>query len=55
LEEIWGNRQAHSAVSELRAIGQVVRDSSPYDSAPRDAFNQPRFLSAALELGPTSS
>jgi AbrB family looped-hinge helix DNA binding protein len=39
-----------AAVSELRAIGQVVRVSSLYDSAPRDAFDQPHFLNAALEL-----
>ena len=39
-----------AAVAELRAIGQVVRVSSLYDSAPRDAFNQPHFLNAALEL-----
>ena len=28
----------------------VVRVSSLYDSAPRDSFDQPRFLNAALEL-----
>jgi 2-amino-4-hydroxy-6-hydroxymethyldihydropteridine diphosphokinase len=39
-----------AAVAELRAIGQVVRVSSLYDTAPRDAFNQPHFLNAALEL-----
>ena len=39
-----------AAVAELRGIGQVVRVSSLYDSAPRDAGNQPRFLNAALEL-----
>ncbi len=39
-----------AAVSELRAIGQVVRVSSLYDSAPRNSFNQPHFLNAALEL-----
>jgi 2-amino-4-hydroxy-6-hydroxymethyldihydropteridine diphosphokinase len=39
-----------TAVAELRAIGQVVRVSSLYDSAPRNAFNQPHFLNAALEL-----
>jgi 2-amino-4-hydroxy-6-hydroxymethyldihydropteridine diphosphokinase len=39
-----------AAVAELRATGQVVRVSSLYDSAPRDAFNQPHFLNAALEL-----
>ena len=38
------------AVAELRAIGQVVRVSSLYDSAPRDAPNQPHFLNAALEV-----
>lgn len=39
-----------AAVAELRAIGQVVRVSSLYDTAPRDAFDQPHFLNAALEL-----
>jgi 2-amino-4-hydroxy-6-hydroxymethyldihydropteridine diphosphokinase len=40
----------HAAAAELRGMGQVVRTSSLYESAPRDAFNQPRFLNAALEL-----
>jgi 2-amino-4-hydroxy-6-hydroxymethyldihydropteridine diphosphokinase len=39
-----------AAVAELRGLGQVVRVSSLYDSAPRDAFDQPHFLNAALEL-----
>ena len=39
-----------AAVAELRGIGQVVRTSSLYDSAPRDMLDQPRFLNAALEL-----
>ena len=39
-----------SAVTELRGIGQVVKVSSLYDSAPRDSFDQPHFLNAALEL-----
>jgi 2-amino-4-hydroxy-6-hydroxymethyldihydropteridine diphosphokinase len=39
-----------TAVAELRATGQVVRVSSLYDSAPRNAINQPHFLNAALEL-----
>jgi 2-amino-4-hydroxy-6-hydroxymethyldihydropteridine diphosphokinase len=39
-----------AAVAELRAIGQVVRVSSLYDSAPRGGPNQPHFLNAALEL-----
>jgi 2-amino-4-hydroxy-6-hydroxymethyldihydropteridine diphosphokinase len=39
-----------AAVAELRGMGQVVRVSSLYDSAPRDAFDQPHFLNAALEL-----
>ena len=39
-----------AAVAELRGIGQVVKVSSLYDSAPRDAVDQPRFLNAALEL-----
>ena len=42
-----------AAVAELRAIGQVVRVSSLYDSAPHDTPNQPdqpHFLNAALEL-----
>ena len=39
-----------AAVAELRGIGQVVKVSSLYDSAPRDALGQPHFLNAALEL-----
>ena len=39
-----------AAVAELRGRGQVVRVSSLYDSAPRDSFDQPHFLNAALEL-----
>jgi 2-amino-4-hydroxy-6-hydroxymethyldihydropteridine diphosphokinase len=39
-----------AAVAELRGIGQVVRVSSLYDSAPRDDVDQPHFLNAALEL-----
>ncbi len=39
-----------AAVAELRAIGQVVKVSSLYDSAPRDGIDQPHFLNAALEL-----
>lgn len=39
-----------AAVAELRILGQVVKVSSLYDSAPRDAFDQPNFLNAALEL-----
>jgi 2-amino-4-hydroxy-6-hydroxymethyldihydropteridine diphosphokinase len=39
-----------AAVAQLRGIGQVVRVSSLYDSAPRGSVDQPRFLNAALEL-----
>jgi 2-amino-4-hydroxy-6-hydroxymethyldihydropteridine diphosphokinase len=39
-----------TAVAELRAIGQVFRVSSLYDSAPRDRPDQPHFLNAAVEL-----
>ncbi len=39
-----------AAVAALRGLGQVVRVSSLYDAAPRDSFDQPRFLNAALEL-----
>ena len=39
-----------AAVAELRATGQVVRVSSLYDTAPRDSFDQPHFLNAAVEL-----
>lgn len=42
-----------AAVSELRGIGQVVRVSSLYDSAPQEGPgrpSQPHFLNAALEL-----
>ena len=39
-----------AAVADLRAIGQVVRVSSLYDTAPRHSVDQPHFLNAALEL-----
>ena len=39
-----------AAVAELRGIGQVVRVSSLYDTAPRGSLDQPHFLNAALEL-----
>jgi 2-amino-4-hydroxy-6-hydroxymethyldihydropteridine diphosphokinase len=39
-----------AAVAELRGIGLVAHVSSLYDSAPRDALDQPHFLNAALEL-----
>ena len=39
-----------AAVADLRAIGQVVRVSSLYDTAPRDSLDQGHFLNAALEL-----
>lgn len=39
-----------AAVAELRATGQVVRVSSLYDAAPRDSFDQPHFLNAAVEI-----
>jgi len=39
-----------AAVAEMRGIGQVVKVSSLYDSAPRGAIDQPHFLNAALEL-----
>jgi len=39
-----------AAVAELRAMGQVVRVSSLYDSAARDGTDQRHFLNAALEL-----
>jgi 2-amino-4-hydroxy-6-hydroxymethyldihydropteridine diphosphokinase len=39
-----------SAVGELRAIGQVVRVSSLYASAPRDMLSQPDFTNSAVEL-----
>ena len=39
-----------TAVAELRGIGQVVKVSSLYDTAPRDSYDQPHFLNAALEL-----
>ena len=39
-----------SAVAELRAIGQVVRVSSLYQTAPRDVLAQPDFTNAAVEL-----
>ncbi len=37
-------------VGALRAIGQIVRASSLYASAPRDVEDQPEFLNAAIEL-----
>ena len=39
-----------AAVSELGAIGQVVRASSLYIGAARDLLHQPDFTNAALEL-----
>lgn len=39
-----------SALAELRAIGQVVRVSSLYETAPRDVLDQPDFTNATLEL-----
>jgi 2-amino-4-hydroxy-6-hydroxymethyldihydropteridine diphosphokinase len=42
-----------AAVAELRAIGQIVRVSSLYDSAPQEGPGrpgQPHFLNAAVEL-----
>jgi 2-amino-4-hydroxy-6-hydroxymethyldihydropteridine diphosphokinase len=39
-----------SAAHELGAIGQVVRTSGVYLSAPRDLFDQPDYINAALEL-----
>lgn len=39
-----------TAARELSAVGQVVRVSSLYESAPRDRFDQPDFTNAALEL-----
>ena len=39
-----------AAAGELRRIGQVVRASSLYASAPRDLFDQPDFTNAAVEL-----
>ena len=39
-----------AAVAELRGIGQVVRVSSLYDTAPRDDVDQPHYLNAAIEL-----
>jgi 7,8-dihydro-6-hydroxymethylpterin-pyrophosphokinase len=42
----WGEPALafRAAVANLRAIGQVVRVSSLYDSAPRNSLNQPLFL-----------
>lgn len=39
-----------AAVAELRGIGQVVKVSSLYDTAPRDDVHQPHYLNAAIEL-----
>lgn len=39
-----------AAVTELRGLGQLVRVSSLYDTAPREDLDQPHFLNAALEL-----
>jgi 2-amino-4-hydroxy-6-hydroxymethyldihydropteridine diphosphokinase len=38
------------AVGQLRLVGQVVRASSLYASAPRDLYDQPEFRNAAVEL-----
>jgi len=40
----------NAAAAELRGIGQVARASSLYETAPRDLYDQPRFMNAALEL-----
>ncbi|MGZ8562894.1 MAG: 2-amino-4-hydroxy-6-hydroxymethyldihydropteridine diphosphokinase [Candidatus Limnocylindria bacterium] len=46
-----GTRAAmESAAAELGTIGQVVRASSLYASAPRDLFEQDDFTNAVLEL-----
>jgi 2-amino-4-hydroxy-6-hydroxymethyldihydropteridine diphosphokinase len=46
-----GTRAAmESAAAELGTIGQVVRASSLYRSAPRDLFEQAEFTNAAIEL-----
>ena len=39
-----------SAARELRVIGQLVKASSLYASAPRDLTDQPQFTNAAVEL-----
>lgn len=39
-----------SVARELRAIGQVVKASSLYSTAPRDKLDQPDFVNAAIEL-----
>ncbi len=38
------------ALEPLRGIGQIVRVSSLYASAPRDVEDQPEFLNAAVEI-----
>ncbi len=40
----------HSAAAELRRLGQVVKASSLYATAPRDVVSQPEFTNAAIEL-----
>lgn len=39
-----------SAAGEMRVIGQLVKASSLYASAPRDKLDQPDFRNAAVEL-----
>ncbi len=39
-----------AAVRELAGIGQVLRVSSLYRSAPRDFVDQPEFLNAVVEM-----
>jgi 2-amino-4-hydroxy-6-hydroxymethyldihydropteridine diphosphokinase len=39
-----------AAAGELRVIGQLVKASSLYTSAPRDKLDQPEFVNAAVEL-----
>jgi 2-amino-4-hydroxy-6-hydroxymethyldihydropteridine diphosphokinase len=48
---VGDTRQAFvGAVRELEAVGQVVRVSSLYESAPRDFADQPIFTNAVVEL-----
>jgi 2-amino-4-hydroxy-6-hydroxymethyldihydropteridine diphosphokinase len=52
LDSAIGDRTAnlHRAIEQLRGLGNVVRVSSFYDTAPVGYLEQPRFLNAAALL-----
>ncbi len=52
LDSVGGDREANlrEAVERVRALGEVVRVSSFYDTAPVGYLDQPRFLNGAMLL-----